>query len=86
MAYKKQTFHTLEDLEAHKEELRSRIHASNETIEMLWHDIFVPKKETTKGEMVAGIINKSIVAFDAFMLARKLMKQYNNLFGKRRRR
>lgn len=39
-----------------------------------------------KGEMVAGIISKGIMAFDAVMVVSKLYRRYGKLFKKKRRR
>lgn len=77
-------YNTLEDLQAKKDELNVKIRQSNETIAKLWSDLFVAKKANTKGEFITSIISKSITAFDAFMLVRKLMMQYGHFFGKKR--
>ena len=38
-----------------------------------------------KGEMVAGVISKSIMAFDAVMVVSKLYRRYGKFFKKKRR-
>lgn len=85
MANNRQTFNTLEDIQARKDELQAKIQKSNETISKLWKELFVAKKANTKGELITSIISKSITAFDAFLLVRKLVKQYGYIFGKKKK-
>jgi hypothetical protein len=40
----------------------------------------VRQENSTKGEYIASIIANSITAIDAFLLVRKLMKNYGGLF------
>ncbi len=79
------TINTLEELEIRKEELRTEIQRKGEVVAGLWEDLFTEKKASTRGEMITSIVSKSITAFDAFMLARKLVKQYGHLFGRKKR-
>lgn len=83
MTINKYTFNTLEDIQVRKDELHSEIQKTNERIGNLWNGLFTQKKANTKGELITSIISKSITAFDAFMLARKLMLQYGHLFKKK---
>lgn len=69
-----------------KEELRGEIHKANTRIGGLWTTLFTPKKANTKGELLANIVSSSITAFDMFMLVRKLMTQYGNLFGRKKKK
>jgi hypothetical protein len=48
----------------------------------LWNQTFVKREGSTKGEYISGLIANSITAIDAFLLIRKLMKNYGSLFGK----
>lgn len=77
---------TLEEIQARKSSLLTRIHERNEEIETLWEDIFIPRKASTKGELITTIISNSITAFDAFMLVRKLLRQYGSLFYRSKKR
>jgi len=79
-------FNTLEDIQTRKNELQTEIHQTNEQIGILWNDLFAQKKDNTKGEMITGIISKSITAFDAFILMRKLFAQYGHIFRRKRKR
>lgn len=77
---------TLEDIQARKSSLLTRIQERNEEIATLWEDVFIPKKASTKGELITTIISNSITAFDAFMLVRKLLRQYGSLFYRSKKR
>ncbi len=79
------TFNTIEEIQLRKEELRDELHASSELIGNIWMEITNDNKPSTKGEMMTSIISKSITAFDAFMLARKLVTQYGRIFKRKRR-
>ncbi len=77
-------FHTLEDIQKRKEELAAGIQKESDQISTLWHTLFIPQKNATKGEIVANVVSKSVTAIDAFLLVRKLMKTYGHIFRKRR--
>lgn len=82
----KRTFQTLEDLRQYKQELSASIDEHGEVIASLWHELSVPQKANTKGEMIASLISNSITAFDAFLLVRKIMKQYGSFFHRRKKK
>ena len=75
-------YHTLEEIRLRKEELASEIQQDNAKFSTLWHQTFIKREGSTKGEYISGLIANSITAIDAFLLVRKLMKSYGNLFGK----
>lgn len=79
-------FRTIEDIQARKDELREQLHASSEQIGGIWSELTKESKPNSKGEMITSIISKSITAFDAFMLARKLVTQYGHIFRKRKKK
>lgn len=83
---KVKTYNTIEDIEAHCDELREELHKSSEAMGSLWVKLTTTHKPTTRGELVTNIISKGITAFDAFMLARKLVLQYRHLFTRGKRR
>ncbi len=86
MANGTQNYNTLEDIRLRKDELKGKIHKRNEQIGDLWSDLVTPKPASNRGELAANIIGNCITAFDTFMLVRKLMNRYGNLFGHRKRR
>ncbi len=75
-------FQTLEELRLRKEELASEIQQDSTKFSALWNQTFVKREGSSKGEYISGLIANSITAIDAFLLIRKLMKNYGSLFGK----
>jgi hypothetical protein len=72
---------TLEELRNRKEELASQIQQDNTKFSALWNQTFVKREGSTKGEYISGLIANSITAIDAFLLIRKLIKNYGGIFG-----
>ncbi len=77
-------YHTLEEIRLRKEQLSYELQKDNEQFGKLWTSVFTKKDDGTKTEWVASIIANSMTAIDAFLLVRKLMKNYGHLFGKKR--
>lgn len=75
-------YHTLEEIRLRKEELATELQQDNAKFSSLWNQTFIKREGSTKGEYISGLITNSITAIDAFLLVRKLMKGYDNLFGK----
>ena len=75
-------YHTLEEIRLRKEELVSELEQDNAKFSALWNQTFIKREGNTKGEFISGLIANSITAIDAFLLVRKLMKNYGSLFGK----
>lgn len=71
---------TLEEIRARKDQLGDALMRDSEKISSLWNGLFVRQENSTKGEYIASIIANSITAIDAFLLVRKLMKNYGGLF------
>ena len=64
-----------------KEQLSEAIDNEGDKISRIWNDLFKKQEASTKGEYVASIISNVITAVDAFLLVRKLMKSYSNVFS-----
>lgn len=79
-------YNTLEDIQRRKDELRTDIKANSQQISDLWHELFMPQKANSKGELIANLISNSITAIDAFLLVRKLMKNYGWLIGRKKKK
>ena len=75
-------YHTLEEIRLRKEELANAIQQDSTKFSSLWNQTFIKREGNSKGEYISGLIANSITAIDAFLLIRKLMKGYGNLFGK----
>jgi len=79
-------YNTLEDIQRRKDELRTDINANGQKINGLWHELFMPQKANSKGELIANLISNSITAIDAFLLVRKLMKNYGWLVDRMKKK
>jgi hypothetical protein len=80
------TYRTLEEIRQRKEELAEQISSDNTRFTTLWNDTFISKENASKGEYIASLISKGFVAFDAFLMVRKLMKTYGFLTGRSKRK
>lgn len=67
-----------------REEIKAELDTSREGIAATWHGITTDKPAASRGEMVGNLVSRSIVAWDAFMTVRKLMKLFG--FPKKRKR
>ncbi len=76
-------YHTLEEIRLRKDQLSAELQKDNDQFGKLWTSLFTKKEDSTKTEWVASIIANSMTAIDAFLLIRKLMKNYGFLFGKK---
>jgi hypothetical protein len=77
---------TLGEIRLRKEQLAEALERDSEKIATMWNDLFHKKEDATKGEYIASLVTHSITAIDAFLLVRKLMKNYSgvlSLFGLR---
>lgn len=83
------TYRTLDDIRQRKEALRRQLDRDSEHISLLWGSIFVKRSESSRGEFISSVIANSALAIDAFLLARKLRRNYNgiiNLFSWKKRK
>lgn len=77
-------YHTLEEIQKRKEELAADIQKDSDQFATLWNGLFTPRKDFSKGEWAANVISKSVTAIDAFLLARKLLKNYGYIFRRKK--
>ena len=77
-------YKTIEEIQLRKSELNAEIQKSSQQIGDLWHELFLPKKASSKGEFIVNIISNSITAIDAFLLVKKLINNYGWLIGKKK--
>lgn len=75
-------YHTLEEIRLRKEELAAQIQQDSTKFSSLWNQTFVKREGNSKGEYISGLIANSVTAIDAFLLIRKLVKNYGSIFGK----
>lgn len=82
-------YNTLEDIQKRKDQLRTDLQSESQKMGDLWHELTAPQPANSKGELVANLISNSITAIDAFLLVRKLIKNYGfliSIFGKKKRK
>lgn len=82
----KKQYNTLEEIQQRKAEILSQIREDNRQFTTLKNSLFVPQKDSNKGEWIASLITNSVTAIDAFLLIRKLTKNYGFLFGHKKRK
>ena len=69
-------YRTLDEIRQRKDELLNELQQDNTQFTTLWNQVFLKRENNTK-----GLVSNGIVAFDTFMLVRKLMKNYGSIFG-----
>ena len=74
------TYHTLEEIRQRKEQLTEELQQDNTQFSTLWNKLFIKRKDVSKGEFIASMVTNSITAIDAFLLVRKLLKNYRSIF------
>ena len=74
------TYHTLDEIRQRKDQLSEELQKDSTRFSTLWGQLFVKRKDTTKGEIIASMETNSITAIDAFLLVRKLLKNYRSIF------
>lgn len=79
------TYRTLGEIQLRKDEVQRQLRESSERIGTMARSMFVPEKNSSRGEMVAKVIANSVTAIDAFLLFRKLTKKYGSLFGRKKK-
>ena len=78
-------YRTLDEIRERKDELLEELEQDNTKMSAMWNQVFLKRENNTKSDYIASIISNGIVAFDTFMLIRKLMKGYGFLFGKKKK-
>lgn len=74
------TYRTLEEIQQRKEQLTEELQKDSTRFSTLWGQLFVKRKDVPKGEFIASMVTNSITAIDAFLLVRKLLKNYRHIF------
>lgn len=79
-------YRTLEEIRQRKSELRRQIDRDNEHIGRLWSSLFVKRNESTTGQFVSGLLANSAMMIDAFLLVRKLRRDYSGVINSLRKK
>ena len=80
-------FCTLDEIRERKDALLDEIQKDSDKVTALWNDTFVKRDETSKGDYIASLVSNGFIAIDAFLLVRKLIKNYGfliSIFGKKK--
>lgn len=72
-------YRTLEEIRQRKNELRRQIDRDSEHIGRLWGSLFVKRKDSTTGQFVSSLLSHSAMMIDAFLLVRKLRRNYGDV-------
>ncbi len=75
----KHEYRTLEEIRQRKNELRRQIDRDNEHISKLWGSLFVKRKDSTTGQFVTNLLSHGAMMIDAFLVVRKLRRDYGGL-------
>ena len=85
-------FRSLDDIRQRKQQLREQMDGQQQQVEKLWRTLVVKPSESTRGQFVQSLIANSALAIDAFLLVRKLRRNYKDaarilsFFGKKKMR
>ena len=79
-------YRTLDEIRMRKDELLNELQQDNTKFTTLWNQVFLKREDNTKAEYITGLVSNGIVAFDTFLMIRKLIKNYGFLFGKKNKR
>ena len=74
-------YRSLDEIRRRKDQVLNELRQDNSQISTLWNQIFVKREDSTKADYITSLVSNGIIAFDTFMLIRKLMKSYRLLFG-----
>ena len=79
-------YRTLDEIRERKDELLDELKQDTTKMSTLWNQVFLKRENNIKTDYIASLVSNGIVAFDTFMLIRKLMKGYGILFGKEKKK
>lgn len=75
------SYNTLEEICLRKDQLADLIDEDTEKMATMWASLFRKDENASRGEQIATLVANSVTAIDAFLLVRKLMKNYSGLFS-----
>ena len=79
-------YRTLDEIRERKDKLLDEIQQDNAKVSTLWGQIFLNRENSSKGDYIASLVSNGVMAFDAFLLIRKLIKGYGFFFGKKKKK
>jgi hypothetical protein len=83
MARKKRVrpYHSLEEIQMHKEQLDEVIELENEEIKRLWGQLASDDENLSRGEQITKYIKYGMLAYDGVMTLRKLKRNYGSILN-----
>ena len=79
-------YRTLDEIRERKDELLDELQKDSTKMSTMWNQVFLKREENSKGDYIASLVSNGVMAFDAFLLIRKLMKGYGIRFGKNKKK
>ena len=79
-------YRTLDEIRERKDELLDELRQDSTKMSTMWNQVFLKREDNSKGDYIASLVSNGVMAFDAFLLIRKLMKGYGYLFGKSKKK
>ena len=79
-------YRTLDEIRERKDEMLDELRQDSTKMSTMWNQVFLKREENSKGDYIASLVSNGVMAFDAFLLIRKLMKGYGYLFGKSKKK
>lgn len=79
-------YRTLDEIRERKDELLDELQQDSTKMSTMWNQVFLKREENSKGDYIASLVSNGVMAFDVFLLIRKLMKGYGILFGKNKKK
>lgn len=79
-------YRTLDEIRERKDELLDELQQDSTKMSTMWNQVFLKREENSKGDYIASLVSNGVMAFDAFLLIRKLMKGYGIFFGKNKKK
>ena len=79
-------YRTLDEIRERKDELLDELQQDSTKMSTMWNQVFLKREDNSKGDYIASLVSNGVMAFDAFLLIRKLMKGYGILFGKNKKK
>lgn len=74
-------YNSLDDIARSKAEILEKRREKSEEIKSIWNDTIKIPPQSTKGELIATAISKGVLAFDVFLMIRKLSKRKKSFFS-----
>ena len=79
-------YNTIDELQQRKTELNAAAEKHKVEVASLWSELTTPRPVSSKGEMIAALVNNSVAVIDGYLLVRKLIGNYGFIFKKKKKK